>query len=256
MLFSGLCSWIVAPNNEDLTRNAMMLVGMKYLCHLELLGRGAFPDQPIFGDAASRISPTGRDFFRDFYHPIGGLITLLESGSQNDFSERLFSASELTMNVVGLMTTVHMHVAHVAPLGRFANASPKKSAPVARLIFGEARKQRGWDERNILKKWHLTKHVSALVYSASCILLDDGSSLLNLMRNGEAEYKEHGHLLSSWIAKARFVTIDVLGALRDSDARQLNEDYLPAIDPLPIEAPSITDAEHKYLRDGFKRSNP
>ncbi len=126
VLFSGLCSWTVAPNDEDLTKNAMMLVGIKYLCHLELLGRGAFPDQPIFGDAASRISPTGRDFFRDFYHPIGGLITLLESSSQDEFSERLFSASELTMNVVGLMTTVHMHVAHVAPLGRFANASTER----------------------------------------------------------------------------------------------------------------------------------
>lgn len=26
VLFSGLCSWTVAPNDEDLTKNAMMLV--------------------------------------------------------------------------------------------------------------------------------------------------------------------------------------------------------------------------------------
>ena len=73
LLFAGICTWVVCPENDDLIRNAIKLEGIDQICWAEALGRGAFPDDKLLGEIIGPITKVAPDFYRDFLHPIGGM---------------------------------------------------------------------------------------------------------------------------------------------------------------------------------------
>lgn len=260
ILFSGLCTWVVCPNKNSLRQHGMLLVGIEHLRSAEEIGRKFFegrdlPGHELLGDILGRVRVLGQDFFSDFYYPSGGLKQVLRSTTPGNFRRSLAKHSEAARTAVAMMEIYDYHAKHLGDTKRYYGASEGKGYKLVRVIRGGYRSELGISVELSEDRWLKlgVSRTAALSYAASTLPVDEADSLFDAICAGTATFEEHGHLLRSWVGRARYAAEVILGGLTKPEVGPINASWLPDLPSEPTPEPPFSEAERSEIVAEFDR---
>lgn len=249
ILFAGLSAWTVSPGTLDLASDAMVLAGVSRLADLEEELQSKLPKDPILPEIIARLTGPGIDFYRDFYYPAGGSRRVLQTRSPKLLSDALVESSKEIPFAIDMMRVLHYHALNLQDRSLFRPASIESgSVAVSALRKLEATKT--LTPNNCKKKSSRFRASETLLYAAHTIKLGD-STLLGHLQNGRATFKEHGHLLENWIARAVYIASHIVAPMYSSKSAREQTAFLPDISPTSLEAPDLGSGGEKVVRDSF-----
>jgi len=257
ILFSGLCTWVVCPRRDGLRQHGMLLTGIEHLRSAETDGRKVFagrdmPGHELLGDILGRVRVLGQDFFSDFYYPIGGLAQVLRSTTPGNFRRSLTKHARDTLTIVTLMQIFDHHTKHLGNRALYYQASQGKGFELVRDLYRARGTQTGSSVEISKDRWKALGGNAALIYAASTIPESAGQSLLNAICAGEATYEKHGHLLRTWISRARYSAKFVLGGMFEPSLGHEQLALLPDLPSNPTPEPPFSEAERAQIEAEFK----
>jgi hypothetical protein len=154
------------------------------------------------------------DLYKDFYYPIGGLTAVAKSVPRAAFESTVQERSFETPTIPAMVSVFHFHSEKLRGSRKYHKASVNKARhAVIKLSHHRGKPTVAPD--NITKRWEKFRGNAALMYAASTLLVPDQENerrktLFDAVRDGTANFEEHGHLVQEWIARARFVCQHVL----------------------------------------------
>lgn len=256
ILFSGLCTWVVCPAKNSLRQHGMLLVGMEHLRQAEARGQKLFagrdlPGHELLGDMFGRVRMLGQEFFSDFYYPVKGMAQLLRSTTPGNFRRSLTKHTKDVPIIVAMMQIYDFHAKHLNDEKRFYKASDSKGYELIRKIHGNGRKVIGIDLGKMETTWKALGAYAALIYAASTLPTSEGRSLFETIRNGTANYEDHGHLLRRWFGRTRYAAETMLSNSTKPELGPANADRLPALPSEPTPEPHFNETERTRIESEF-----
>ena len=256
LLFNALCTWTVCTDRPSLRQHGMLLVGIEQMRFAEALGRKAFPNNDLLGDVTARLTALGRDFYSDFYYPVGGLGAILKSSTPKQFARSIVKHSKDVLTVIGMMQILHYHQLHYSDRKAFHEASMNKATEAVERVFRDiGNAEWAVNRTEVKRRWLRLCRPAALSYVAASLRPAEGErSMLDIIRAGEASFEQHGSLVPTWLARTRFVLNTVLAPLAGASSFEAAQTLVvPPGEVEPLLAPSFGEEQSRVLDEIFKQ---
>lgn len=243
--FYALAAWLVTGRTRTYTKNAICLGIISAISKAETEAK----DRQAAGAAASMLVPllVGDSFYKNVYWPIGGLKTLSSASSAKRHGEILQKQARILQYSLEMMRVMHIVHELLLPLGRF-DLSVSKAAEV---VSGIAKIPGCPSKPQLLRQWRRFHDRIALLYAASSVTLDDGSSLLTEMTRHQPRFSRcHSHM-EDWLRRASFL----LKILKECPEAANGAKSLYAMNKRHMPGRRVTEflVQHNYSDDELKR---
>jgi hypothetical protein len=94
----------------------------------------------------------------------------------------------------------------------------------------------------------------ALLYAARALPVgDSGKTFLDVLRAGRATYPRHKRLIPEWFGRALFVADHILARCYETTTAEQTKAVLPALPPVPFEAPEFEHSHAEEIGKAFRR---
>src|SRR4051794_27267624 len=257
VLFAGFCVWAVCPTEQSLIRDNMVLAAIDQLAKAEEEARNAFGGRDLLADMAARFAIPGLDFFREIYHPIGGLRAIANAARPDAVRDAIRSGSDEIISAIKLMRILHFHAVELRPTGRYEQSSVDAACKIVAALDAidykryknrKAKKisMKAVDYGNVKKRWRKYVYAIAVAYAASDVEADSSQSLLNTLVSGSVSFGENYGFITEWFGKATYANEQILAFCYTNPGIKKSSRYVFPVKGIDISKPEF-DEEAVYI---------
>jgi len=250
VLFAGICSWIVFPDNLNFIRQAMMHKGRLKLREAEREGRKMFPDNRAFGEMAGRMFIPGMPFYELFYFPVGRSLSWTQLSSREELRAGLKGQSRYVKTICDLMRVYHWHAHNLRSDGKHEQASLDKGAKILAVLKESKQNesvQKG--EKTVERHWHKLGPTAAFIYAASSIDINESTNLLDLILSNRVSHSRHRRELDLWLGRARYAACDIIEHIAEPKYARTAMSYLPQGSKCEIPVPEFSADDQQAIEN-------
>lgn len=238
---AALCTWIFAPNDDDLRRDAIAVAAAKYLKGIERPAVNAASKEDTLRPIINMIQDS--DFYEEIYYPLGGISTVSTTKTPEGIYKRLKKHRVSLDRAITMMRIGHWVFDRKDP-----NLLPPSLERSSQAAQGLVKKV----PRTLKSDWAKHRQNIALAYAASTIQTKNNKNLLDRMQSGSSR------IISAHIdelcKRAIYVNKHILEPQYKSDIYAENHDNLPIVlqsksfAAEPFSSPHDDEILEKYRR--------